>query len=247
MVPRLGADWLLIIPCCARKIAGGELISVNDDPLIKLVTHDRYSAMINTRRAVMQSVFVSPRFANDKNTGLKDGVDFGGHNMSGLYMPALARYDGTLYRTPCLNSVIKHIVETKGMPQIMILSALYGPLHPLSPIQNYNLKMEDAPARAWEDEFPVFLEDFVRRNGVKKIGLYLGSSTKYLKVAKKAVDKVCSSGTSLEVVQYHIVDGSTHKTPSTHGLRMLYDLGGPSLYDPAQICEKFFLRIPLWQ
>jgi hypothetical protein len=246
MSPRFSADWLLIIPCCALKTADRVAIGIDDDPLAKLVTAERYSAMVTTRRAVMQNVLASSKFTSEKyfkNTALKDGVDFGGQDVSGSYMSALERYAGTLYSVPGLRSAIARVAATRDMPKIMILSALYGPLHPLSPIQDYNLKMNDAPARLWGKEFPGFLEDFARRNGIRKIGLYMGSSTAYLKVAINAVEKARISGLILEVVQYHIVRGSTRTTPIKHGLRLLCDLGGPfdpSLYDPAHIREHAF-------
>ncbi len=216
------------------------------DPLAELVTPERYLAMIAGRRAVLHTIRSNPKFTSEKyfkNTALTDGADFGGQDASGSYMPALARYAGSLYSVPGLKSAIERTAVTKDGPKIMILSALYGPLHPLSPIQNYNLMMQDAPARAWSKEFPAFLADYVRQNGVRKIGLYLGSSTTYLKVAAKAVAEIRSSGLKPEVVQYHIVDGSTRTTPLKHGSRLLCDLGGPldpSLYDTAQIRENIF-------
>jgi hypothetical protein len=246
MSPRFGAYWLLIIPCCARKTAGRAQIGNDGDPLAKLVTPERYSAMIAARRAVIESIRDNREFTREKyfkNTDIKDGADFGGQDMSGSYMPALTRYAGTLYGVPGLKSAIERTAATKADPQIMILSALYGPLHPLSPIQDYNLMMQDAPARAWSKEFPAFLTDYAQRNGVGKIGLYLGSSTAYLRVAAKAVAEMRNSGLISEAVQYHIVDGSTRATPLKHGSRLLCDLGGPldpSLYDPAQICKRAF-------
>lgn len=244
MGPRFSSDSLLIIPCCARKTAGPALTGSNDDPLAKLVTPERYSAMIAVRREVTQSVRANPKFTSEKyskNTAIKDGVDFGGPDVTGSYTSALTRYAGSLYGVPGLKSAIEQVSTSKDGPQILILSALYGPLHPLSLIQDYNLKMSDAPARAWAKAFPSFLADFALRNGVRKIVLYLGSSTAYLKVAIKAVGEVRKIVPSLSVIQYHIIDGNTRATPLKHGARLLSDLGGPfdpSLYDPAQIREN---------
>lgn len=241
MGPKFNADWLLIIPCCARKATGRALIGGGDDPLAKMVTPKQYSEMIAARRFVVQSIQANPKFTSEKyfkNTELKDGVDFGGQDVTGSYMPALERYIGSLYSVPGLKSAIERVATTIDGPQIMILSALYGPLHPQSPIQNYNLKMGDAPSRVWKKEFPAFLANFVLRNRVRKIGLYLGSTTDYLKVARKAVIEVRKSVPYLKVVQYHIIDGNSRATPFKHGSRLLCDLGGPldsSLYDPAQI------------
>ncbi len=202
--------------------------------------------MIAARRAVTLSIRANPKFTNgkySKNSEIKDGIDFGGHEASGSYMPALARYAGSLYSVPGLKSAIERVATTSDGPQILVLSALYGPLHPLSPIQDYNLMMSDAPARTWKNEFPAFLADFALRNGVKKIGLYLGSSTAYLKVALSAVTLVRNSMPELKVVQYHVVDGNSYATPFNHGSRLLNDLGMPlnqRIYDPAKIREIAF-------
>ncbi|MGD9584707.1 MAG: peroxide stress protein YaaA [Lysobacterales bacterium] len=241
MSHRLSADALLIIPCCARKQPGGAQQSSGIDPLAELVSPDRYAALINARREVIGTIRADPRFTSEKyskNKALKDGVEFGGRDASGAYLPALQRYEGTLYGVPNLKGAIERAVGARGAPRIIILSALYGPLHPLSPIQDYNLMMQDAPARTWRKAFPAFLADYVRRNAVSRIALYLGSSTTYLKVATSAVIEVRNAGLISEAVQYHIVDGSTRKTPLKHGERMLCDLGGQcdsSLGDPTQI------------
>lgn len=246
MPPRFGTDSLLIIPCCAAKSAGGTHIGNNGDPMVKLVTPERYSAMIAARRTVLQSVHDNPEFTSDKNLKnrtLKDGVDFGGNDASGKYMPALARYEGYLYSVEGLEAAIKRVIATGDGPKIMILSALYGPLDPFSPIQDYNLRMSDPPARAWRKEFPTFLADFVRRNEVRRVVCYLGSSTAYLKVATKAVTELRSLGLEIEAVQYHVVEGSSSITPRRHGSRLLCDLGGASdadSYDPTKIRERPF-------
>lgn len=227
-------------------MAGQAKMKSDCDPLAELVAPELYLAMLAGRRAVLHAIRSNPKFTSEKylkNAALTDGADFGGQNASGSYMPALARYTGSLYSVPGLKSAIERTTATKDGPKIMILSALYGPLHPLSPIQNYNLKMQDSPAQAWSKQLPAFLADYVQRNGIRKIGLYLGSSTAYLKVATKAVAEIRSLGLKLEAIQFHIIEGSTRTTPLKHGSRLLCDIGGPldpSLYDPAQIREKIF-------
>lgn len=246
MPPRFGNDSLLIIPCCAAKSAGGTHIGYNGDPMVKLVTPERYSAMIAARRTVLQSVHDNPKFTSEKylkNRTLKDGIDFGGNDASGKYMPALARYEGYLYSVEGLKATVRRVIATSDGPKIMILSALYGPLDPLSPIQDYNLRMSDSPARAWRKEFPTFLADFVRRNKVRKIVFYLGSKTEYWKVAMKGVAELRNLVLEIEAVQYHVVEGSSSITPRRHGSRLLCDLCGqidPDSYDPKKIREDHY-------
>lgn len=84
--------------------------------------------------------------------------------------------------------------------------------------------MGDAPARAWNSAFPPFLEDYVRRNSIRQIILYVGSATTYFKVAKKAVRSLLDKGLITRGIQYHVENGSTPTTPLQHGLRLLDDL-----------------------
>lgn len=241
----IGTDTLFIIPCCASKEPDGRTIGSYRDPMRRLVSEATYAALLGTRKAVLQSVLSAQKFTVDnyqKNTRVSEGPDFGGVLLAGNYMPALSRYVGTLYCVPGFKTALESSIDVEGKPQVMILSALYGPLHPLSEIQDYNLMMSDAPAREWTNFFPAFLEDYVKRNGVKKIRLYLGTSTAYFRVAKKAVSHLKKMGLVTEAVQYHIVDGGTRKTPPKHGARLLCDLGSmvdTSLYDSQNVRENF--------
>jgi hypothetical protein len=227
MSQSFGSETLLIIPCCAAKAPGGREVESHIDPLAQSVSAESYSAMLAARASVLKSLKASGRFTSDKyrkNLEIQDGPDVGGMGANGRYAPALDRYVGTLYSVD-VKTVLRKTISSKESPKILILSALYGPLNPLSNIQDYNLKMSDAPARIWSTAFPPFLEDYVRNNGVEQIILYVGTATAYFKIAKKAVDLVKGNGL-LKAVQYHVKDGSTGKTPRQHGLRLLDDLDG---------------------
>jgi cytoplasmic iron level regulating protein YaaA (DUF328/UPF0246 family) len=84
-------------------------------------------------------VKASPDFLTgnyEKNSNINAGPDFGEQALLGRYLPALRRYQGTLYSVPGLRHAIEMSAFQKDAPRVLILSALYGPLHPLSPIQD---------------------------------------------------------------------------------------------------------------
>jgi hypothetical protein len=106
---------------------------------------------------------------------------------------------------------------------VLILSALYGPLHPLSPIQDYNLRMDQAPARVWQTAYLPVLDHYVSKQGIRSIVLLVGSMTAYYRVASQAASDLLRRGCIAAASQYHILDGNTRATPIEHG-RLLLDL-----------------------
>lgn len=207
---------LFLIPCCSTKYCGGDSSVPPPEPLTTLVSEKAYSAILETRKQVLSDVRQDKRYLfgkYEKNGSLEPGPDFGGQSTSGLYLPAVQRYKGTLYsNAPTLSS------RNNWDDQILILSALYGPLHPLSRIQDYNLQMSDSPAyKTWKKRLPQFLRDYALSNGIQEIHLFFGSSTYYLKVAKAAVEPLLKEKLIKKAVQYHVIDGNTRLTPQTHG------------------------------
>jgi len=157
---------------------------------------------------------------NLKNTRIKKGPDFGAEDLSGQYLPAIARYKGHLYSAVTdFSRIVTECLNSPNCPGMLILSALYGPLHPLDMIQDYNLKMSDRPAyRTWKERFPPFLKEYVQRNEINNILLYLGSSTAYFKVVKRAVTPLLETGVLDQVVQFEVERGNPYHTPHNHGL-----------------------------
>ena len=100
-----------------------------------------------------------------KNAAIQDGPEFGGDRLNGHYMPAIERYIGSLYSgTLGFAEAIRKNERDNSKILVLILSALYGPLHPMDLIQDYNLQMSDSPAyQVWKDQFPLFLEEYVER------------------------------------------------------------------------------------
>ena len=213
---------LLLIPCCARKQPKGHVPAATPEPLSNLVSHSVYSDILEARRDVLSYISRCEKYLSGKyikNRGVRPGPDFGGRYTSGRYLSAIERYKGTLYQSvpatlvgegnPSQNQCNRHV---------LILSALYGPLHPGSDIQDYNLKMSDLPAyKIWKAAFPTFLRNYVTSNEIQSIYLFLGTTTHYLKIARLAVKPLLDDHLITEALQYHVIDGNSNKTPKLHG------------------------------
>ena len=159
---------LFLIPCCARKKPGGHSPHAVSEPLERLVSKAAYSGILEAREEVLSRVRQNEKYLSadyEKNRRLEPGPDLGGRHSSGLYLPATKRYGGMLYsNAPALSS------RNNQDAHILILSALYGPLDPLSLIQDYNLKMSDSPAyKTWKERFAPFLRCYVLSNGIREI------------------------------------------------------------------------------
>jgi hypothetical protein len=136
MPPTADASTLILIPCCAAKARGGTNAAM-PDPLATSLSDTVYTQLCGARRAVLARIQSEPDLLTDaftKNGALVDGPDFGGHASSSRYLPALERYTGNLYAVPGLQAKLYASIADRNSPQVLILSTLYGPLHPLSPI-----------------------------------------------------------------------------------------------------------------
>ncbi len=192
------------------------------EPLSKLVSHSIYSDILEARRDVLSNIsrcegYVSGKYK--KNRSVRLGPDFGGRYTSGQYLSAIERYEGRLYESiPKTLAVDGNLSQNQCNRHVLILSALYGPLHPGSDIQDYNLKMSDRPAYTiWKAAFPTFLRNYVTSNDIQSIYLFLGTTTDYLKIARLAVEPLLNDRLITEAIQYHVIDGNSSKTPKLHG------------------------------
>ena len=224
---RYGTDTLLLIPCCAEKQPGGGDWD-SDFPSIADTLGEAHNILLSTRRELLLNLKGLPPYTNGKyakNIDILLGPDFGGDNVTGQYRPALERYVGSLYKAGGnWSGQVKSALLKPGAPGLLILSALYGLLHPLELIQDYNLQMSDKPARTnWNEQLPLLLKAFVENTKAKRIVMYFGSSTAYLKVALRAVKPLLNIG-SLKVLYYDVEKGNAYHTPHNHGLMLLQDL-----------------------
>jgi cytoplasmic iron level regulating protein YaaA (DUF328/UPF0246 family) len=207
------SETLLIIPCCAKKETGGRSLDKYNDILSKSVDSKIYNSIISVRAELLNTLRKSYKCMN-----IQHGPDLGLHDFSSEYLPAIDRYKGTLYSAvPKFSTIIKNSLNSSNNPKILILSALYGPLHPLSMIQDYNLEMSGSAYQIWKIYFPIFLKEYVQKNKINNLNLYLGNSTYYFKVAKKAIlplkEKLIN-----RAVQFEVENGSSYHTPHNHGL-----------------------------
>lgn len=219
----ISGNTLFIIPCCAKKVSGGQTLDNFDDILSKSVCSTTYNTITSARAELLNTLRKNSKYVSNKyskNKDIKDGPDFGLNGLSGKYLPAIDRYDGKLYSAvPNFSRVIKANLSTPNKPKILILSALYGPLHPLSMIQDYNLKMPDSPAyQKWKEYYPSFLKEYVQKNKINSIHLYLGSSTAYFKVAKEAILPLLKKELINRAIQFEVEKGNSYHTPYNHGL-----------------------------
>lgn len=79
----------------------------------------------------------------------------------------------------------------------------------------------------------MFLADYVEHNGIRRAALYVGTSTAYFKIARKAVAPLLASNRLEQAAQYHVVDGGTRETPTRHGALLAAQLAGAD-------CSPFF-------
>lgn len=137
---------------------------------------------------------------------------------------------GKLYKgSPGLADGIRTHIANPDKPCVLVLSALYGPLHPSALIQDYNLQMSDPPAyQTWKRNLPPFLAEYVQRSSIKEVRLYLGGSTAYLRVASSAVRLLKEKKLVGRVIHYDVKNGNSHLTPSLHGRLALSHLEGRS-------------------
>jgi hypothetical protein len=225
---------LLIIPCCARKRAGGRPWQPNPGTFEGVISKDVIDRVLEARIQILNAItggdkrYHEPKYK--KNLAIKAGPDFGRQDISMEYMPAIDRYYGTLYTAyPGMPDVVKRSINTGSGPSILIFSALYGPLHPLDCIQDYNLVMGDSnTSRVWSIVFPVFLASYIKAFGIKRVELFFGVSTTYFRIAHKAVSPLIRAGDLLAIL-YEVQNGNLRETPRNHGLILANRLGCKSI------------------
>lgn len=228
---KFGHETLLLFPCCAGKKAGGNNWQGDNAGIADYLSPDAYMQLLNARKALLHECWNTGRYSTgkyEKNRAVTIGPDFGGAEKSGKYLPALQRYAGSLYKAgQSWKDNVNAALTDGNSPRLLIVSALYGLLHPHELIQDYNLQMSDSPAkRTWSRYMPELLADYVRRNNVKRIVMYFGSSTAYLKVTAQAAKPLLHGGELQEVLQYDVENGNAFHTPHNHGLILLRDLTG---------------------
>ena len=219
----INESTLLLIPCCKKKVAGGLPQISAEDPLEQVVSVYSTEELHRARHRLIDELLQNGEGNVDPASKLTEvcmGKEFGRHERNGKYRAAIDRYAGGLYSaSKNFSHLVASHTNNSGQPHLLILSALYGPLHPLSPIQDYNVKMSDSHAfRAWRESFGSFLASYVKANGIQDVRMFFGTSTAYLKVCLQAVNPLLRSGDLEQAFQYHVVNGNAYHTPHNHGL-----------------------------
>jgi cytoplasmic iron level regulating protein YaaA (DUF328/UPF0246 family) len=214
---------LILIPCCARKIPGGNRLTGTFPEFFTDLSPQIRQQVLAARFGILEAMQ-----AQLGEKGIEKGPDFGGNSMAGKYRPAWERYAGNLYSALGDRKLLSTAGKRADGPGILILSALYGPLEPDSPIQYYDLRMDQPlyapgrpglsakPEKAWKTVLPGFLKEWMRRNEKNRILLLLASH--YLKAAGPAIEKGLSEGWISEAFSCSVLDGNSYSTPHTHGL-----------------------------
>jgi hypothetical protein len=118
---------ILLIPCCKRKVIGGER-NFKPSVLADVLNPPTYSRLMKAR------IYLGEQL------GLQPGPDLGFQNEGNMdYLPAYQRYDGVVYRT---GEVRQRYIGFGG--RLIILSALYGLLDASDTIRYYDLAMTDS-------------------------------------------------------------------------------------------------------
>ncbi len=225
---RFAADTLMLFPCCARKKSGGSSWNGSTPSIAGEIANDTHKRLLTAQNELLTTVKTKTSFTSGeyaKNKDIASGPDFGGETV-GRYMPAVDRYTGTLYTADKnLAAHIRKACHDPNGPRLLIVSALYGLLHPLELIQDYNLQMSDSPAKSiWTRNLPGILKDYIERNAIKRVVMYFGGSTPYLTIARNTVEPLYEKGTIEQMLRYDIKGGSTYHTPHNHGLLLSQDL-----------------------
>lgn len=110
---------LIIIPCCKRKLMGG--IQINQ-PQTFFENDNILPELILKRNNRIQNISVVDQF------------DF---------LPAWERYDGHLYRKLKEHQILIDSLIQHGYLDIIIISALYGVINYNTPINNYDLRINE--------------------------------------------------------------------------------------------------------
>lgn len=225
-----GRETLLLFPCCAEKARGGGKWTEDGNQLAGLVGTDIFSRVLAVRQSLLDNLKQTSRYISgkyNKNTAIVSGPDIGQSNYNGQYMPAIKRYTGSLYTAvPGFADLVQRSRTNKNTPDMLILSALYGPLAPLDLIQDYNLKISDPLAyQTWKKIFPWFLRKYIKAQNIERIILYFGGSTHYLKVGRLGVEPLLKGNLLKQVIHYEVENGNAYHTPHNHGLLIGSDAG----------------------
>jgi hypothetical protein len=176
MVYRPSSKILILAICSLNKQPGGAGEYAMQDSIASRLPVDITDGLIKTRRRIKQEIIQANtidwqgvRVAELAfNRNLLDGPDFGGHEGSAQYLPALYRYDGRFFQT--LGEDGKHKVSL-SKHHVLFLSGLYGLLMPMEPIQLYSCPLKPRVAELWTGEniLTRVCVSYLRAHGITRV------------------------------------------------------------------------------
>ena len=121
-------DTLLLITCCKLKQHGGDVEFHPSSFLREHLSSQTFSRLMKLRSDLAELM------------GFREGPDVGGRliDTSIRYMPAYERYRGRMYTSSQFHIIYPH--RNQGV-DLLIISALYGLVHPDDLIRRYELNM----------------------------------------------------------------------------------------------------------
>lgn len=135
---------VFITTCSAKKIAGGKHYGAYG------WHSEKRSILLRKRRRALQ-MMKTGMFKSDLDHPV-EGPDFGGDAESGLYSPALKRYQEGAFVRGLIASKAK-LSEWGKRNRLYFISGLYGLAHYNEPIQNYDLPLEQGNlSDYWREE-----------------------------------------------------------------------------------------------
>jgi len=150
---------LVILPCCKNK-TGEELYFESE---------------------IRFEDFLRPEFVHRLDEARKRFRSY--IDLNSTPMSALGKYNGFLYRcTQDFKQQIKNSVEN-GEVDVLIMSAVYGFLHPSQYIFTYEKEMDNKTANLWINlGLPEILEEYIRQVKINKVFGFFARSSGYFKV-----------------------------------------------------------------
>jgi pimeloyl-ACP methyl ester carboxylesterase len=151
-------DQLVLVACSRTKRDEG--LAYSGQPLGWVPTISLRKELLDKRRYIYSILRDGKLFDNFErggerrhqpgNADLVYGLDLGGSDEAGKYMPARARYTGRLYKKIELDAWENY--ATQSIARVLIMSGLYGLIEPSEEIQNYDVHLSDTHQ---DDQFDV--------------------------------------------------------------------------------------------
>src|SRR3989304_7321142 len=163
---------LFVICCSDTKNPYGESGYSDKKAAFNLIQEYR-KALLHKRAEVLKMLLpLKDVKKNPYNYRLIEGPDLNGDKTGGEYLPAYQRYKGRFYM-----QISENTWDTLK-DNILIISGLYGLVHPQEQIQCYSLSIDEHPEvlATWQKDglLTNYLVAFIRLHEIKKVWVLIG-------------------------------------------------------------------------